>query len=330
MQNNDVSSMIRGIGAAVPERILTNADLAKIVDTSDQWIQERTGMKVRHIVDDKVQNSDLSAQAAKKALDDAQMTAEEIDTIIVATVTGDVTFPATACYVQEKIGAVNAAAFDISAACSGFLFGLNIADGFIASGKSKNVLIIGCEVLSRILDWKDRTTCILFGDAAGAAVLGPANGDGRGVLGTFIKTDGRLAQLLWMPGGGTRFPAEVALSENLNNIKMKGQEVFKAAVTAMGDAAVHILEKTGLTPDEIDLLIPHQANIRIINATARRLKMPIEKVFINVQDYGNTSSASIPLALAEARQKGILKEGDVCLMVTFGGGFTWGSAAVRF
>lgn len=330
MQNNDVSSMIRGIGAAVPERILTNADLAKIVDTSDQWIQERTGMKVRHIVDDKVQNSDLSAQAAKKALDDAQMTAEEIDTIIVATVTGDVTFPATACYVQEKIGAVNAAAFDISAACSGFLFGLNIADGFIASGKSKNVLIIGCEVLSRILDWKDRTTCILFGDAAGAAVLCPANGDGRGVLGTFIKTDGKLAQLLWMPGGGTRFPAEVALSENLNNIKMKGQEVFKAAVTAMGDAAVHILEKTGLTPDEIDLLIPHQANIRIINATARRLKMPIEKVFINVQDYGNTSSASIPLALAEARQKGILKEGDVCLMVTFGGGFTWGSAAVRF
>ena len=330
MQNNAVSSMIRGIGAAVPERILTNADLAKIVDTSDQWIQERTGMKVRHIVDDKVQNSDLSAQAAKKALDDAQMTAEEIDTIIVATVTGDVTFPATACYVQEKIGAVNAAAFDISAACSGFLFGLSIADGFIASGKSKNVLIIGCEVLSRILDWKDRTTCILFGDAAGAAVVGPANGDGRGVLGTFIKTDGRLAQLLWMPGGGTRFPAEVALSENLNNIKMKGQEVFKAAVTAMGDAAVHILGKTGLTPDEIDLLIPHQANIRIINATARRLKMPIEKVFVNVQDYGNTSSASIPLALAEARQKGILKEGDVCLMVTFGGGFTWGSAAVRF
>ena len=330
MRNNTVSSMIRGIGAAVPERILTNADLAKIVDTSDQWIQERTGMKVRHIVDDKVQNSDLSAQAAKKALDDAQMTAEEIDTIIVATVTGDVTFPATACYVQEKIGAVNAAAFDISAACSGFLFGLSIADGFIASGKSKNVLIIGCEVLSRILDWKDRTTCILFGDAAGAAVLGPANGDGRGVLGTFIKTDGKLAQLLWMPGGGTRFPAEVALSENLNNIKMKGQEVFKAAVTAMGDAAVHILKKTGLTPDEIDLLIPHQANIRIINATARRLKMPIEKVFINVQDYGNTSSASIPLALAEARQKGILKEGDVCLMVTFGGGFTWGSAAVRF
>ncbi|TDI94209.1 MAG: ketoacyl-ACP synthase III [Caldithrix sp.] len=330
MQNKTVSSMICGIGAAVPERILTNADLAKMVDTTDQWIHERTGMKVRHIVDDKVQNSDLSAQAAKKALDDAQMTAEEIDTIIVATVTGDVRFPATACYVQEKIGAVNAAAFDISAACSGFLFGLRIADAFIASGKSKNVLIIGCEILSRIVDWKDRATCVLFGDAAGAAIVGPANNDGRGVLGTFIKTDGRLTQLLWAPGGGTRFPAEVALSENMNSIKMKGQEVFKAAVTAMGDAAVHILEETGITPDEIDLLIPHQANVRIINATARRLKMPMEKVFVNVQDYGNTSAASIPLALTEARQKGILKDGDICVMVAFGGGFTWASAAVRF
>ena len=330
MQNNTVSSMICGIGAAVPERILTNADLEKIVDTTDQWILERTGMKVRHIVDDKIQNSDLSAQAAKKALDDAQMTAEEIDTIIVATVTGDVTFPSTACYVQAKIGAVNAAAFDISAACSGFLFGLTIADGFIASGKSKNVLILGCEVLSRVVDWKDRATCVLFGDAAGAAVLVPANDDGRGVLGTFIKTDGRLTQLLWMPGGGTRFPADVALSENLNNIKMRGQEVFKAAVTAMGDAASHILEQTGITPDEIDLLIPHQANVRIIKATARRLKMPMEKVFVNVQDYGNTSSASIPVALTEARQKGLLKEGDVCVMVAFGGGLTWASAAVRF
>ncbi len=330
MQTNAVSSMIRGIGAAVPERTLTNFDLEKIVDTTDQWIHERTGMKVRHIIDDKVQNSDLCTKAAKKALDDAQMTAEEIDTIIVATVTGDVTFPSTACYVQEKIGAVNAAAFDISAACSGFLFGLSIADGFIASGKSKNILIVGCELLSRIVDWKDRATCVLFGDAAGAAVVGPAKEDGRGVLGTFIKTDGRLTQLLWMPGGGTRFPAEVALSENLNNIKMKGQEVFKAAVTAMGDAAAHILEETGITPDEIDLLIPHQANVRIISATARRLKMPMEKVFVNVQDYGNTSAASIPLALTEARQKGLLKEGDLCVMVAFGGGFTWGSAAVRF
>lgn len=329
MQNNNVSSMIRGLGTAIPEKKLTNFDLEKIVDTSDEWIQERTGMQVRHIADKKVQNSDLSSEAARKALEDAQMEPEEIDTIIVATVTGDVTFPSTACYVQEKIGAVNAAAFDIQAACSGFLYALSIADGFIATKKSKNVLIIGCEILSRVVDWKDRATCVLFGDAAGAAVVVPANGTDRGVLGTFIKADGRLTDLLWMPGGGTRFPADVAMSENLNCIKMQGQEVFKAAVMAMGDAATHILEETGLTPDDIDVLIPHQANIRIINATARRLKLPMEKVFVNVQDYGNTSSASIPVALTEAWQKGILKPGDLCVMVAFGGGFTWGSAAVR-
>jgi len=326
---NNIHSRLLGTGAAIPEKILTNADLEKMVDTSDQWIQERTGIKVRHVVDDTTLNSDLSSEAARKALADANVSAEEIDTIIVATVTGDVTFPSTACYVQRKIGAVNAAAFDIQAACSGFLFGLNIGDGFIASGKSKHVLIIGCELLTRITDWKDRSTCVLFGDAAGAAVMGPANGDGRGVMGTFMKTDGSLAHLLWMPGGGTRFPAQVALDENMLNIKMQGPEVFKSAVTAMGDAALHILEKTGLRPEDVDLFIPHQANKRIIDATARRLKVPSEKVYVNVQDYGNTSAASIPVALTEARKKGLLKEGDVCVMVAFGGGFTWASAAVR-
>lgn len=326
---NNVHSMMLGTGVAIPEKTLTNQDLEKLVDTSDEWIRERTGMQVRHIVDDQTHNSDLSAQAAAAALKDAGMDAEDIDTLIVATVTGDVAFPSTACYVQDKIGAVNAAAFDIQAACSGFLFGLGIADGFIGTGKSKNVLIIGCELLTRIVDWNDRSTCVLFGDAAGAAVVAPANGDGRGVLGTFMKTDGRLAHLLCMPGGGTRYPAEVALSENLNNIKMQGPEVFKAAVTAMGDAAAHIMETTGLTADDVDLLIPHQANKRIIDATARRMKLPPEKVFINLQEYGNTSSASIPVALTEAKQKGMLKEGDVCVMVAFGGGFTWGSAAIR-
>lgn len=318
-----------GTGVAIPPKTLTNQDLEKIVDTSDEWIRERTGMQVRHIVDDETQNSDLSAQAAKQALKDADMDAEEIDTLIVATVTGDVTFPATACYVQDKIGAVNAAAFDIQAACSGFLFGLSIADGFVGTGKSKNVLVIGCELLTRIVDWKDRSTCVLFGDAAGAAVLGPANGDGRGILGTFMKTDGRLAHLLCMPGGGTRYPAQVAISENLNTLKMRGPEVFRAAVTAMGDAAAHILETAGLTVDDVDLLIPHQANKRIIDATVRRMKIPPEKVYINVHEYGNTSSASIPVALNEAKEKGLLKPGDVCVMVAFGGGFTWGSVAVR-
>lgn len=323
-------AMILGMGSAIPEKILTNFDLEKIVDTSDKWIRERTGIQKRHIVDDKTQNSDLSAQAAEAALAEAGISSEDLDTIIVATVTGDVAFPSTACYVQQKIGAVNAAAFDIQATCSGFLFAMNIADGFIRSGKSKHVLIIGSELLTRIVDWKDRSTCVLFGDAAGAAVLAPTNGqDNRGVIGTFVKTDGRLAHLLWMPGGGTRFPADVAISENLHCIKMEGPEVFKAAVTAMGDAALHILEQTGLSPDDVDLIIPHQANIRIINATARRLKIPKEKVYVNVQEYGNTSAASIPVALNEARQKGVVKAGNVCLMVAFGGGFTWGSAVVR-
>ena len=324
-----ISSVMLGTGVAIPEKTLTNHDLEKMVDTSDQWIRERTGIEVRHVVEDGVQNSDLGAQAAKMALAEANMEAEELDTIIVATVTGDVTFPSTACYVQEKIGATNAAAFDMQATCSGFIFALNTADALIASGKSKHVLVIGSELLTRVVDWSDRSTCVLFGDAAGAAILGPASDDGRGILATFIKTDGRLSDLLWMPGGGTRFPAEVAIQENLNCIKMQGPEVFKAAVTAMGDAAVHILEKAGLTPDDITLLIPHQANTRIINATAKRLKLPPEKVYINIQNYGNTSAASIPVALHEAKGKGLLKPGDVCVMVAFGGGFTWGSAAIR-
>ncbi len=326
---NNIHSRIVGTGAAIPEKTLTNFDLEKMVDTSDQWIQERTGIQVRHIVDEKTLNSDLASKAALNALEDAGMSAEEIDTIILATVTGDVRFPSTACYVQKKIGAVNAAAFDIQAACSGFLFGLGIADGFISSGKSKNVLIIGCELLSKITDWKDRSTCVLFGDAAGAAVVTQANGDGSGVLGTFMKTDGSLGHLLWMPGGGTRYPADMAINENMNNIKMRGPEVFKSAVKAMGDAAVHILEKIGLKSEDIDILIPHQANKRIIDATVRRLKLPPEKVYINVQNYGNTSSASIPVALTEAKKKGVAKPGDLCVMVAFGGGFTWASAAIR-
>lgn len=324
-----VNSTILGTGSAIPEKVLTNFDLEKMVDTSDEWIRERTGIQKRHIVDDKIQNSDLCAEAALKALGEAGVRAEELDTIIVGTITGDVSFPSTACYVQQKIGAVNAAGFDIQATCSGFIFALSVADGFIGTGKSKNVLIIGSEVLSRIVDWTDRATCVLFGDAAGAAVLGPSSADGRGVLGTYIKTDGRLDHLLCRPGGGTRYPLSVVMNENLNFIKMEGREVFKAAVTAMGDAATHILEKTGLSPDDVDLLIPHQANIRIINATARKLKLPQEKVFVNIQDYGNTSAASIPVAITEAKEKGLLKPGDVCLMVAFGGGFTWGSAIVR-
>lgn len=323
-------AMIVGTGRAVPDKILTNKDFENIVETSDEWIKERTGMRVRHIVEPGVDASDLGVEAAKNAMDVAGVTAQEIDVIIVATVTGDVQFPATACYIQQKLGAVNAAAFDISAACSGFLYGLTIADNLFLSQKYKNILVIGVEVLSRITDYTDRNTCVLFGDGAGAALLRPADGK-SGIIDTFIKSDGRLSNLLNMPGGGTRYPAShETIDTRMHFIKMEGREVFKYAVTAMGDAAAHILEANKLTGQDISLLITHQANHRIIKATARRVKIPMEKVYINVERYGNTSAASIPLALDEVIRNGILKSGDKCLMAAFGGGFTWASTIIQF
>lgn len=323
------NAMILGTGRAVPKRVLTNFDLEKMVDTTDEWIKERTGIERRYIADEKDTTSALCAAAGRAALQAAQLPAEKIDAIIVGTVTGDVTFPATACYVQEMLGATNAAAFDVAAACTGFIYGLSLADSLIASGKAEHVLVIGGEILTRITDWTDRATCVLFGDAAGAVVLGPSDGK-RGVIDTFIKSDGRLTHLLCMPGGGTKVPPDVALAEKMMFLRMEGREVFKYAVTAMGDAAEHILAKNNLTGDDVDLLIPHQANMRIINATAKRVGLPLEKVYINVQNYGNTSSASIPLAMDEALENGRLKPGDRCMLVAFGGGFTWGSALVRF
>jgi 3-oxoacyl-[acyl-carrier-protein] synthase-3 len=321
--------MILGTGRAVPQRVLTNFDLEKMVDTTDEWIRERTGIERRYIAGEKDQTSELCAAAGHAALQAAQLPADKIDTIILGTVTGDVTFPATACYVQQILGANNAAAFDLAAACTGFLYGLALGDSLIASGKAQYVLVIGGEILSRIVDWTDRATCVLFGDGAGAAVLGPSDGK-RGVIDTFMKSDGRLTHLLCMLGGGTKVPPDVAMAERMMFLRMEGREVFKYAVTAMGDAAEHILAKNNLTAADIDLLIPHQANVRIINATAKRVGMPLEKVYVNVQDYGNTSAASIPIAMNEALENGRLKTGDRCLMVAFGGGFTWGSAIVQF
>lgn len=321
--------MILGTGRAVPKRVLTNFDLEKMVETTDEWIKERTGIERRYIADEKDTTSGLCAAAGLAALQTAQVPAEKIDAIILGTVTGDVTFPATACYVQEMLGAANAAAFDIAAACTGFLYGLSLGDSLIASGKAQHVLVIGGEILSRITDWTDRATCVLFGDAAGAVVLGPSDGK-RGIIDTFMKSDGRLTHLLCMPGGGTKVPPDVALAEKMMFLRMEGREVFKHAVTAMGEAAEHILAKNNMTGEDIDLLIPHQANMRIINATAKRVGLPQEKVYVNVQDYGNTSAASIPIAMNEALEKGRLKTGDRCLMVAFGGGFTWGSALVQF
>lgn len=322
-------SMITGTGMYVPHRILTNADLEKLVDTSDGWIKERTGMEVRHIVDEGVFTSDLAAEAARRALNDAGLSPKQVDVIIVGTVTGDVGFPSTACFVQQKLGATNAAAFDIAAACSGFLYGLSLGDALIASGQARRVVVIGAETLSLITDYEDRATCVLFGDGAGAAVLEPARA-GRGVLGTYMKSDGRLHHLLYMPGGGVKHrPSAETIAQRMFFIKMEGREVFKYAVTAMGDAAETILTSTGLTGDQVKLLIPHQANRRIMDATAKRVGIPQERLYVNVDQYGNTSAASIPIALDEARRSGRIEESDVVVMVAFGAGFTWASAAVR-
>ena len=329
MEHN-LKAMIAGLGYAVPDKILTNADLEKIVDTTEEWIRTRTGMEERHIGDESISTSDLCTEAAKKAMAEAGVEAGDIDIIIVATVTGDTPFPSTACYVQKNLGALNAAAFDISAACSGFLYGLTIANNLITNQTYKNILVIGSEMLSKITDWTDRTTCVLFGDGAGAAVLQPSDGT-RGIFSTYMASDGRLTDLLYMPGGGSRKPAtHDTVDQKLHYIKMQGQEVFKAAVKAMGDAAVNILEKSGISSDKLALLIPHQANTRIIKATAKRIKLDMSKVFVNVQKYGNTSAASIPIALTEAVEQGRLKKGDYCLLVSFGGGFTTGAVLLKY
>ena len=324
------NSMITGLGFAVPKKVLTNKDLEKIVETSEEWIVERTGMKERHIGEEGVVTSDLCTEASLIAMERARVTPEQIDAIIVGTISGDVSFPSTACYVQDKLQAVNAAAFDISAACSGFIYGIEIADSFISCGKYKTVLVIGGEMLSRITDYEDRRTCVLFGDGAGAAIIQPSNGT-RGIIKTYIGSDGRLADLLTMPGGGSKYPASQETIENrLHYIKMAGQEVFKAAVKTMGDAAVKILEDSGVSSEQLKLLITHQANTRIINATAKRIKIQMEKVFINIEKYGNTSAASIPIALTEAVEQGVLKQDDLCLLVSFGGGFTFGAVLFKY
>lgn len=326
---NSYQAMITGLGFSVPKKILTNFDLEKIVDTTDEWIRTRTGMIERHVSDDSIATSDLGTEAARKAMAMAGIKAKDLDIIIVATVTGDTPFPSTACFIQKNIGATKAAAFDISAACSGFLYGLSIANNFVANGAYKNILVVGAEILTKITDYSDRQTCVLFGDGAGAAVVQPSDGK-RGIIKTFIKSDGHLTDLLYMPGGGSRKPAtHETIDQKLHFIKMEGPEVFKAAVKAMGDAAVEILKKSGIKSSQLALLIPHQANIRIIQATAKRIKLPMDKVFINVDKYGNTSAASIPIALTEAVEQGRLKPNDLCLLVSFGGGFTTGAVLLK-
>ncbi len=322
-------AMILGTGRAVPARLLTNADLEKIVDTNDQWIVERTGIRQRHVVEPGVPLSELASEAAQKALDDAGVTAEEIDLIVLGTVTGDMKFPATACLVQARIGANRAAAFDLSAACSGFLYCLQVAGALMQTAGYRRVLVIGGEVLTSMIDWEDRDTCVLFGDGAGAVVLGPSEGE-RGVLASFMKSDGSHSSLLYNPGGGSLHPVSVEMVEQkLHGIRMNGREVFRHAVNSMAGALRQVLEDAEMTVEDLDLIIPHQANLRIIEALAKRFRLPTEKVYVNVDRYGNTSAASIPIALDEARRNGRVGPGALVGMVTFGGGFTWAAAILR-
>lgn len=329
--SNQYDAVITGTGSSTPERVLTNAELEKMVDTTDEWITARTGIKERRIADKETAASDLCLEATKKAMAEAKIKPEELDLILIGTVTPDYLLPSTACILQDRLGAKNAAVMDIVAACSGFLYGLSVAQAFINSGKYKTILVIGVEVLSKITNWNDRNTCVLFGDGAGAAIVQRTQENNKGILATYLCGDGSLANLLHIPVGGTRTPLT---KENIDKgdqyIKMEGSEVFKSAVRSMGDAALKALKEANISSEQIDLLIPHQANIRIIEATAKRLKLPMEKVFVNIDKYGNTSSASIPIALDEARKSGRIQPGDITLLVAFGAGFTWGSAVIRW
>lgn len=321
---------IIGTGSAAPERVLTNLDLEKMVETSDEWIRTRTGIRERRVADENTATSDLAAQAARRALEDTNLGIADLDMIMVATVTPDTNFPSTACLVQDKIGAKRAAVLDIGAACSGFIYGLSLARSLIDMGEYSTILVIGAETLTKITDWQDRNTCVLFGDGAGAAIL-QAGDKNRGILATHLGGDGSLGSLLILPAGGSRLPAShQTVDEKLHYIKMAGNEVFKSAVRAMGDSAVSVLEKVGLSSQDVDLLITHQANLRIIQATAKRIHLPMERVYVNLDRYGNTSAASIPIALDEACRRGLIKEGDTSLLVAFGAGFTWGSAVIRW
>lgn len=320
---------IIGTGSYVPDRVLNNSYFEKIVDTSDDWIVSRTGIKERRKVSEEISTSDIATKAAIKALDDAKLTAEEIDMIIVATVTPDMQFPSTACLVQKNIGAINAASLDIEAACSGFIYGISVAESFIKTGAKNNILVIGAETLSKITDYSDRNTCVLFGDGAAAVII--SNKKGFQILSTYLGSDGNGCNLLYIPGGGSRLPAtQETIKNSMHYIKMEGSEVFKFAVRIMEKSTEKALELCGLKKSDIDYLIPHQANIRIIDSAAKRLNLPKEKVFVNVDKYGNMSAASVAVALDEVKKQKQLTAGDIVVLVAFGGGLTWGSAVIRW
>lgn len=320
---------VSGVGSCVPSKVLSNQDLEKMVDTSDEWITTRTGIKERRIASPQETTSSLALEAARRALQVAQVDPRELDLIVVATVTPDMFFPATACLLQRELGAPQAACFDLEAGCTGFVYALVVAEKYLIGGGGNKALVVGAETLSKIVDWEDRTTCVLFGDGAGACVLEKT--DHPGLIASYLGSDGGGAHLLELPAGGSRIPASrESVEKRLHYIKMSGNEVFKFAVRIMEEASREVAKRAGVGLEEVALFIPHQANIRIVDSAARRLKIPQEKIFVNVHKYGNTSSASIPIALDEAYREGKIKEGDLVLLVGFGAGLTWGSALIRW
>ncbi len=320
---------IIGVGEYLPKKVLTNLDLEKKVDTSDEWITTRTGIKTRRLAAHGQACSDLAINAAREALEDAKICSADVELIIVATITPDMQFPSTACFVQSALRARRAVCFDVSAACAGFVYALVIAQQFIARGTYKNALIIGSEVLSSITDWKDRNTCVLFGDGAGAAVLAPVSSGG--ILSTYLGSDGSLSNLLMLPGGGSRHPASHrSIDMRMHYIKMRGNELFKFAVKIMSEAALQVLKLAGLESKDVDWVIPHQANTRILLSMAKKINLPKEKIFLNIDRYGNMSSASTATALYEAVKSNCIKKGDIVLLDAFGGGLVWGACVVRW
>lgn len=320
---------ITGTGSYAPSRIMTNADLERMVATSDEWIRERTGIRERHIAASGEACSDLAVQAGRRALEAAGLAASDLDMILVATCTGDYPLPATACLVQHRLGATKAAACDLSAACCGFVYALSVADAYVRTGM-RHVLVIGSEVMSAITDWTDRNTCILFGDGAGAAVVSASEGE-RGILSTHLRSDGSLCELIAVPGGGSRIPSsEKVVAERTNFIKMKGNETFKVAVRTLEEIARETLAANRLTVEDLDLYVPHQANVRILKGVMERLSLPLEKVMLNLERYGNTSAASIPIALDEAVRAGRVQDGSLVMLGAFGAGLTWASALIRW
>ncbi|WP_203292365.1 beta-ketoacyl-ACP synthase III [Maricaulis parjimensis] len=322
----EFKARIAGIGSYLPERILTNEEISSMVDTSDSWIRERTGIRQRHIAPDGVTTADLAEQAARRALDDAGISAEDVDLIVVATTTPDFTFPSVGTLLQARLGATQGAAFDVQAVCTGFVYALSVADNMIARGQAKTAIVVGAETMSRILDWTDRTTCVLFGDGAGAMVLtGQDAGDeaSPGIMGTYLRSDGRFKDLLHVDGG----PSSTG---TVGQLRMIGNQVFRHAVTNIAESMTTIAGRAGVTIEEIDWFVPHQANQRILEGVARKLSIPTEKVISTVADHGNTSAASVPLAFDRAVQDGRIKRGDLVLMEALGGGFTWGAALVRY